>query len=328
MKMPVTVGISVAACLVSFFVLVGDESGKLVGAAASSTPTSAATSTQASKPTIEERVLGWKLRHIEFNGTSLSDALDYVHEASMVGGAIDWPSLQAIGVSKDVSIKLKMKEGTLRDVLKGIFDNIPQANNPDNPVVYVAPQGALVITTLERLKAELASTRPTDMTHYLRPRVMVLTKPSLSSAPTSAWATTQAGGLSAEERVLGWKLENIDFDNIHLADALIRIHEASSLRVVIDWPSLDAAGVLQEKLVRLKMKSGTLREVLKGVFDGIPEACKEDNPVIYMAPAGVLIITTRHGLALAMDTKGWSELRFELESLERLRPNSTMPAEK
>jgi hypothetical protein len=91
-----------------------------------------------------KRSLDKPLPEIRFNGTSFSDCIDFLTDASGVNVVVDWKALEAAKVTKDTPITLRLSSAVrLRKVMTLVLDQAAGAG----VLTYYVDQGVLQITS-------------------------------------------------------------------------------------------------------------------------------------------------------------------------------------
>ena len=175
-----------------------------------------------------------KIPEINFTGQGLADVLDFMRDVTGSNIFIDWRSLEAAGIGKDAPVGLRLKGATVRTALKEMLDK----------------------ASTEKGKAELS----------IADGVLVI---STAPDPKHPRAAVKVGKLPADtDRTL----PEINFGGQALSDVIDFLRDVSGLKIQVDWPALERAGIAKTAPVNARLKdlksSTVLRFVLESVSDG------------------------------------------------------------
>src|ERR1700722_19762269 len=99
-----------------------------------------------------KRALDRPLPEVRFSGSSLSDCIDFLANATSVNIAVDWKALEAAKVTKDMPITLRLSTSVrLAKVLTLILDQAAGAG----VLTFYVDDGVLQITSQEQADKEL-----------------------------------------------------------------------------------------------------------------------------------------------------------------------------
>src|SRR4051812_36223831 len=68
-------------------------------------------------PSAASRALDSVLPELNFAGVTLNDALDFIRDTSGMSMHVNWPALEAAGVSKDTQINIRLNRVSTRKAL-------------------------------------------------------------------------------------------------------------------------------------------------------------------------------------------------------------------
>src|SRR6185295_11245863 len=68
-------------------------------------------------PSAATRALDMVLPQLNFAGVTLSDALDFIRDVSGASMHVNWPALEAVGVSKETQINMQLSRVSTRKAL-------------------------------------------------------------------------------------------------------------------------------------------------------------------------------------------------------------------
>jgi uncharacterized membrane protein YgcG len=122
------------------------------GMRAAKADTPSAPAKQAGSNQLLKRALDRPLPEVRFSGSSFSDCIDFLSDATSVNIVVDWKALESAKVTKDTPITLRLS-GSVRlgKVLSLILN---QAAGAD-VLTYYVDEGVLQITTQEQADKEL-----------------------------------------------------------------------------------------------------------------------------------------------------------------------------
>ena len=89
---------------------------------------------------------------IAFDNTALVDAIDYLRDITGLNINVNWRALEEIGVSKTDPVTLKLKNVTLRQVMKLMLENVSPGN-----LTYYVDGNVLHVTTKELARKNMVT---------------------------------------------------------------------------------------------------------------------------------------------------------------------------
>jgi hypothetical protein len=98
--------------------------------------------------------LSRKLPDLNLSNVALSDALDFLRDASAANIHVNWGALEAAGISKDTPVNLRLRGASLRKVLSLI---LTEAAGGADTLSFYSADGVLEITTREIADQEMVT---------------------------------------------------------------------------------------------------------------------------------------------------------------------------
>jgi len=94
-------------------------------------------------------------------------------------------------------------------------------------------------------------------------------------------------------------VHELDVDGASLAKVIDYLHNATGANIVVDWKTLELAGVSKETTVSLRVREVSLKKMLQLVLNQV----SPNSPLTYGIDANVIEITTQEALDKSMVTK-------------------------
>jgi type II secretory pathway component GspD/PulD (secretin) len=114
-------------------------------------------------------------------------------------------------------------------------------------------------------------------------RSILLTIALSAFVPLSAMAAT-----SEARKDLNSILPEINFNNVHLSDALDFLSQTSGANILVDWKTLETAKIDKDTPVTLSLHNVRMEKILSEILDQA-----SDNALTYYVDDNVIEITTR-----------------------------------
>lgn len=96
-------------------------------------------------PAMAQNKLDRKVADSSTGGNALVDVLDFIAEISGINMNVDWPALEAAGISKDTPVTARVRDVTVRKALRLVLDSAAGAD----VLTFYFDQGVLEVTTKE-----------------------------------------------------------------------------------------------------------------------------------------------------------------------------------
>ncbi len=122
--------------------------GAGVAGAQSKPPTQAPARQPAAQPATPPKGGGT----IAFDGTALTDAVEYLRDVTGINISVNWRALEEAGISKTDPVSLKLKNVTLRQVVKLMLENVSPGN-----LAYYVDGNILYVTTKELARKNMVT---------------------------------------------------------------------------------------------------------------------------------------------------------------------------
>ncbi|HVT79224.1 MAG TPA: hypothetical protein VHM90_01095 [Phycisphaerae bacterium] len=100
-------------------------------------------------------------------------------------------------------------------------------------------------------------------------------------------------------RALMQVVHELDVDGASLGKVIDYLHNVTGANIVVDWKTLELAGVAKESTVSLRVRELTLKKMLQLVLNQV----SPNSPLTYGVDANVIEITTQEALDKNMVTK-------------------------
>jgi hypothetical protein len=169
---------------------------------------------------------------IDFSGTALSTALDFLRDASAADMHVNWRSLEAVGVTKDTPISVKASKITVSHALDLVLTQVNGSKNKMDSVYWVIDEDGLVtVATGAAINTKLR-TEVIDVADLLV-TVPTFVGPRINMAAANQAGTTGSGasGSQGGQSVFGATTNNQQQESS--ADAKKRLQE-SLIKIVKD----------------------------------------------------------------------------------------------
>ncbi|MCS7033504.1 MAG: hypothetical protein NZ561_05855 [Phycisphaerae bacterium] len=96
--------------------------------------------------------LARRIPEVSFSGTALSDAIEYLADASRANIHVNWRALESTGVAKDTPVNLRLRNAPLRKVLALVLTD---AAGGSGTLSFYSAEGVIHITTRELADSDL-----------------------------------------------------------------------------------------------------------------------------------------------------------------------------
>src|SRR5271170_7271291 len=117
-------------------------------------------------PASAREALDEVMPQVNMDGVTLSRAMDFFRSASGANLIVDWPTLEAAGVSKDAQITLQVHDLPLRKLLELALNQA----SPNAQLVFTADQNIIEVTTQDEADRHLV-TRTYSVADLMVPEV-------------------------------------------------------------------------------------------------------------------------------------------------------------
>lgn len=104
-----------------------------------------ASNTIASPSGDARRALNRVLPELNLTGVTLNDAVEFLRDVSGTNMHVNWPALEAVGVSKESPINFRLRNVSLRKVLTLVLNE----SSAGTPLTFYVDDGVIEITTRE-----------------------------------------------------------------------------------------------------------------------------------------------------------------------------------
>ena len=87
--------------------------------------------------------LSTRLPDVKLDRTTFADAVDFLREVTNANIHVNWRAIEGLGISKDTTVSLRVRNVPVRTALKLILADV----SPDGQVTYYTDEGIIEITT-------------------------------------------------------------------------------------------------------------------------------------------------------------------------------------
>lgn len=183
-----------------------------------------------------------ELRVVIFNSVGLSDAIDYLRDASDENFFVDWHGLEGEGIDRGVPITFEAHHAKLSNLLN---TTLTKASSKSTALSFGFRDGCIIISTVARLRQLMPHQSDRTPGEHRGPSDVVLDK----------------------------TIQDLSIDNESLSDAIADIAVLSGARLNVDWKKLEEAGIDRKAPVSIRMHSTQLSLVLDLILSetSIPE---------------------------------------------------------
>ena len=235
-------------------------------------------------PTPQERLARQTVERFEIS-TTLKDAIQHYAKLAEVKIEVDWPALRAAGVKEDARVTLKVPlRATVGQVLDLTLAQVAQPGRPlawcaDNDGVWVSSQ--IDVMYRGQLVRRYAASRPAG------------------PAPTTA--------------------AEFDFEKVAVDKVFDFLHNLSGVNFVVNWRSLEQAGIARDTPVSLKARDISIARALDLVLDQLNAGRGRFECVYWVIDEGVVSVATGAALNTELRVRTWdvSDLLLVIPSAQR-----------
>src|SRR5687768_284705 len=97
------------------------------------------------------RALNTRLPEVKFQGVTLRDAFDFLRDVTGANLHVNWKAIEALGVTQDTQVNVRLRDVTLRKVLNVILNE----SGASGQLTYYASDGVIEVTTAELADAQM-----------------------------------------------------------------------------------------------------------------------------------------------------------------------------
>jgi beta-lactamase regulating signal transducer with metallopeptidase domain len=191
---------------------------------------------------------------LNFKAVALSDVIDFMRDVTGANINVNWKQLEAQGVSRNTKINLTLTHSKASAALNAILE---QASDQKHKLAYKVDDGIVNIVL-----AQIGASEPAD-------------KP----APKAADKQTQAQ--------LDRTLPEISFEGVALSDVIDFMRDVSGANIVVNWKSLEAAGIDRNSPITLKVRNVKFSKVLSLILEN---ATADPAKLTYKVDEGVISV--------------------------------------
>jgi hypothetical protein len=172
-----------------------------------------------------------KVPAVNFTGQGLADVIDLLRDITRANIFVNWRALEAAGINKDAKVAIQLKDAKFRDLLKGILDKVGTENGK---ATFTVQEGLIVISSVP------------DPKH---PRDAV----TVAKIPAK----------------LDRNMPEINFNGQGLADVIDFLRDVSGMKIDVDWPALEHAGIGRDSPVITRVRDLRFSTVMRFVFEDV-----------------------------------------------------------
>ena len=132
---------------------------------------------------IASRALNTRLPEVKFQGVALRDAFDFLRDVTGANLHVNWKAIEALGVTQDTQVNVRLRDVTLRKVLNVILNE----TGASGQLTYYASDGVIEVTTAEMADAQMITkVYPVDD--------LLMEVPDFDNAPDFSLESSGSGG--------------------------------------------------------------------------------------------------------------------------------------
>jgi hypothetical protein len=100
---------------------------------------------------VANRALNTRLPEVKFQGVTMRDAFDFLRDVTGANLHVNWKAIEALGVTQDTQVNVRLRDVTLRKVLNVILNE----SGASGQLTYYASDGVIEVTTAELADAQM-----------------------------------------------------------------------------------------------------------------------------------------------------------------------------
>ncbi len=225
----------------------------------------------ADQPAEKRRVVTAQLERripeVKFASTDLKDTIEFMRDVSGLNIFIHWADLEAGGIATTAPVSLRLRDTKAGDSLALLLTGIC---NPADPIGYAPTDFGIVIARVSTLK-----------TAGLQPRWPALRAADLVKNKTA---------LAPVQAQLDREMPEINFNKVGLNDGIDFLRDVTGANIWVDWRSLNAAGILADAPMDLKVKNIPLQTALRQMLAAV--STPKIKLDFLIEESGLIVITT------------------------------------